>query len=239
MQGGRPTATASAAAHLLAMGDGWRASYRVHPAADLFPELDGDELDELAQGIARNGLRHPLVFWRGQLLDGRNRAAAIFRLGRPPVEPHSDDAVALPDDADPIAYVWDANGRRRHLTGAQKQDVIAALLKLAPERSDRQVARDTGSSPTWVRKVRKRLRTGAQLAEAPKRVGADGRTRRVPTATLQPESKPEPPRCESCGRPMRLCPDCTDKPGLVDEDALAAFGDAEIERLRSKWGEAS
>jgi hypothetical protein len=36
------------------MGDGWRASYRVHPAADAFPPLDEDGLRELARDLERH-----------------------------------------------------------------------------------------------------------------------------------------------------------------------------------------
>jgi hypothetical protein len=53
---------------------------RVHPAARLFPMMTGAELDELAADIAKNGLQHPVVWLGNELLEGRNRIAAIARI---------------------------------------------------------------------------------------------------------------------------------------------------------------
>ena len=41
----------------------WRDRIKVHPAADMFPMMSDDELDELAADIAKNGLRQPIVLW--------------------------------------------------------------------------------------------------------------------------------------------------------------------------------
>ena len=43
-----------------------------HPACLLFPQLPKDELKALAADIKANGLRNPVVRYRGQILDGRN-----------------------------------------------------------------------------------------------------------------------------------------------------------------------
>jgi hypothetical protein len=52
----------------------------VHPAADKFPMMEEEELDELAQDIKANGLQQPLVVAEvdGQmmLIDGRTRRMA-------------------------------------------------------------------------------------------------------------------------------------------------------------------
>jgi hypothetical protein len=67
----------------------WRDPVRVHPAADLFPMMSDDELDELGHDIIKNGLGVGIVLWAERsskkgpeelyLLDGRNRLAAIER----------------------------------------------------------------------------------------------------------------------------------------------------------------
>ena len=51
----------------------WRDKYKVHPAADVFPMMDGDELAKLGEDIKANGLKHPIIFQVGtsMLLDGR------------------------------------------------------------------------------------------------------------------------------------------------------------------------
>src|SRR3954462_14199583 len=69
----------------------WRDRVQVHPAADLFPMLSPAKLKELADDIAKHGLRNGIVFWTPTiadarsrklpdevfLLDGRNRLAAL------------------------------------------------------------------------------------------------------------------------------------------------------------------
>ncbi len=59
----------------------WRAHPKVHPAADLFPLMLESELKELADDIKQNGLQQPVVIWRDQLIDGRNRLDAMTQLG--------------------------------------------------------------------------------------------------------------------------------------------------------------
>jgi hypothetical protein len=70
----------------------WRAALTIHPAADLFQPIAGEELTALGKDILENGLRFPIVLSRkdpsrGQhvedwlLLDGRNRLAALESIG--------------------------------------------------------------------------------------------------------------------------------------------------------------
>ena len=56
----------------------------VHPAAGLFPLLEGDELQDLAEDIRKNGLDQSIVLHEGKVLDGRNRLRACEIAG---VEP--------------------------------------------------------------------------------------------------------------------------------------------------------
>jgi ParB-like chromosome segregation protein Spo0J len=56
----------------------------VHPVAELFPMLPDADLREMAASIARDGLIHPCITYRGALLDGRNRVAACRLAGVPP-----------------------------------------------------------------------------------------------------------------------------------------------------------
>src|SRR4051812_48742255 len=135
----------------IGMTDDWRKSVKVHPAAEIFPMMSGDELDELAKDIAENGFQQPLIFLAGQLLDGRNRVAALHRVSN---EGRRDELAAdimegrssvyFASHEDPIAYVVSSNLRRRHLTAEQKRDVITKLLKANPERSDRATAKIAG-----------------------------------------------------------------------------------------------
>jgi transposase-like protein len=168
----------------------------VHPAAEKLPLMSDSELDELAQDIATNGLQQPIVLWRDNqeepngaegpfplyLLDGRNRLAALKRLGI--TDPYraktgqggyeekvrilkatSDGlligagrrgktTVAWKTDTNPITLVLSMNVRRRHLTSEQKREAIAAYIDADPKASNRKVARDLGVSDPLVGEVR-------------------------------------------------------------------------------------
>lgn len=95
----------------------------VHPAADVFPMLSDEELDELTADIKANGLLHPLVVNDGHLVDGRNRREACRRAG---IEPQVVDLNGL----DPVRYIVSANINRRNLTKGQR---AMALARLYPE----------------------------------------------------------------------------------------------------------
>lgn len=63
----------------------WRDRLVVHPAAELFPEMDEAELRKLADNIEENGLLEQVNFMVQDgvpvLLDGRNRLTALQLLG--------------------------------------------------------------------------------------------------------------------------------------------------------------
>lgn len=88
--------------------------YEFHPAADEFPMMDKERLDELIKDISINGQREPICLYQGKILDGRNRMLACQALGIAP------KTRTLPEDIDPWSYVWSLNGERRDLTAAQR-----------------------------------------------------------------------------------------------------------------------
>lgn len=99
-------------------------SYAHHEYARLFPMLDEQALQELADDIAANGLRTPIVIDEDEMiLDGRNRAAACVIAG---VEPIYEPFVG--NDEAKLAFVISANIHRRHLDSSQRA-VVAAKLK--------------------------------------------------------------------------------------------------------------
>lgn len=98
-----------------------------HPAADLFPLLDGSEFAELVADIRAHGLREPIVLDRqGRVLDGRNRARACAELS---IEAASQTFQGT--DTEAIAYVISLNLRRRHLNESQRALIAAELANLA------------------------------------------------------------------------------------------------------------
>src|SRR5262245_54481981 len=140
----------------------WRSCLPVHPAAELLPAMTESELRELGEDIKRHNLHTPVVIFTDQegteyLLDGRNRLDAMEIVGLPIV----NDAELNPDvvhhiagNIDPFAWVLSANLHRRHLTNEQKTELIAKLLRIKPNASDRQIAKETRTSHPKVAKVR-------------------------------------------------------------------------------------
>lgn len=101
--------------------DGWEGP--IHPAAELFPLMDGQEFDGLVESIRLQGLREPAWLTSdGALLDGRNRVRACQVAGvKPEFRQFNGD--------DPVAFVMALNMDRRHLTVGQRAMVA---LKLVP-----------------------------------------------------------------------------------------------------------
>lgn len=94
----------------------------VHPVAELFPLIEGDEFDQLVASIRDSGLEHSLVLSPdGTLLDGRNRLRACREAG---VEPRFE--VYEGDDI--TDYVVRVNIQRRHLTPGQLSFIANDLL---------------------------------------------------------------------------------------------------------------
>src|SRR5580704_5944349 len=139
-----------------------RDHLKIHPAADLFPLMPPEELQALADDIKANGIQVPpellVIDDEIQLIDGRNRLDAMELAGYT-FEPSEGAQLAPPKATDPAgdgAYMdWRYNGKggtkevdpnelvislnihRRHLTTAQKGELIEKLLTADPSRSDR------------------------------------------------------------------------------------------------------
>src|SRR4029079_18291159 len=86
----------------------------VHPAATIFPMLDGVEFDSLVANIRLRGLANDIVITpAGLLLDGRNRLLACYHAGQ-------EVRFRRLDPPDPFAWSWAQNVERRHLNAGQK-----------------------------------------------------------------------------------------------------------------------
>ena len=102
----------------------------VHPYAEKFPMLGEAELAELAESIAENGLRNPIVLTPdGLILDGRNRSAACERAGVSP--------TTIVYEGDDLAeYVIDCNSSRRHMSTGARAMATALVLVADGRRRD-------------------------------------------------------------------------------------------------------
>lgn len=164
--------------------EGWAGA--VHPAAELFPLIEGDEFDQLVADIDANGLLEPVwVMPDGALLDGRNRVKACVKTSTP-------IQTRTYEGSDPIGFVLSLNLKRRHLTTGQRamlalqvealiaqtnkpgrrweveDDVIVADL---PQLSDRerksreQAAKSVGTSGRAVAQAKRIQQEAPDLAE--------------------------------------------------------------------------
>jgi ParB-like chromosome segregation protein Spo0J len=96
----------------------------VHPVADLFPMMGADELKDLADDIAANGLVDKIVLDAdGLILDGRNRYQACQIAGAEP-------GFRVYDGGDPVGLILAANVARRHMIKGQRAMVIARAMRV-------------------------------------------------------------------------------------------------------------
>ena len=103
-----------------------------HPAADIFPLLEGDEFQALKTDIAEQGQLDPIWVYQNQILDGRNRYRACQELG-------IETVTKAWSGTDPLKFVLSMNLHRRQLTAGQRAFVAVEVEKyLAVEAKDRQ-----------------------------------------------------------------------------------------------------
>lgn len=106
------------------------ASRKYHPASMIFPLLGEDELQSLADDIARNGLIEEIVLdSEGRIVDGRNRQTACTIAGVTP------RYRTLNSKTDALSYVISTNLHRRHLTRGQAAAAAAEAEVLREQES--------------------------------------------------------------------------------------------------------
>jgi len=111
--------------------------WKIHPAANLFPEMDEQEFKALVSDIAANGQQVPILAIDNQIIDGRHRLKACNELG---IEPKVKEVNGQAGQS-PAALVISLNLQRRHLTQSQKAMIAEkALPLLEAEARERQKA---------------------------------------------------------------------------------------------------
>jgi hypothetical protein len=163
----------------------------------------------LAKDIRVRGLRVPIVTWSPKgggeppiLLDGRSRLDALARAGllyeiggHIGLKAWLDGKGWLQQSGgqmkfqhlqggDPYDLAISFNVHRRHLTSEQKRELVAKLLKLQPEISNRRIADQVKViSPPTVAKVRKELEQKGDVKKFSTSIDTKGRK--------QPAKKPK------------------------------------------------
>jgi hypothetical protein len=188
----------------------WRDVLPIHPAAEIFPLMSGDELRALGEDIRKTGLTSPItvtsirittpkggIIHDMGLLDGRNRLDAMELVGLPFTIEHSQGDFSIKLDgrsypatainSDPYAFVVSANIHRRHLTAEQKRDLIAKLLKATPEKSDRAIGKMAKADGKTVAAVRAEQEGRAEFPHVEKREDTKGRKQPARKAAAERE----------------------------------------------------
>lgn len=120
----------------------------------VMPGLTPEEYQALRVDIAEHGVLVPVVRdQHGNLLDGHHRAQIADELG----VSYRVDIVNVRDDEHARSLARIYNLTRRHLSSAQKRQLIAAELKANPDRSDRETGRLLGVDHKTVGSVRREL----------------------------------------------------------------------------------
>ena len=161
-------------------------NHKIHPAAEAFPMLGTEELQELSDDIKANGLREPIWMYddpeHGRvLLDGRNRMEACRIAGVDPVERDYDGS-------DPVAFIVSQNVHRRHMSAGQR---AAAADKLAPYYADdaKKRQREAGGDRKS-EEYQKSVTADRREAITEPRKATETNTPAPP----KPEEKPAPPK---------------------------------------------
>jgi hypothetical protein len=214
----------------------WRDVLPIHPAANLFPRMTPDELAALGKDIKRNGLTSPIVLWSdgkapARLFDGINRLDAIeMAIGPAMVGPPSLSAgkdflacnkvIVLDRSVDPYAFVISANIHRRHLTTEQKREIVAALLKANPERSNNATAKIAKVDDKTVGAVRAELERRSEIPNVSTRTDSKGRQQPAKKTTTKPTPS--------------AAPNSKSKSDGKARDDIGADSASECERLRER-----
>ena len=116
--------------------------YVIHRAASVFPLLEGDRFQSLVDSIAVHGVQNPIVSYKGEVLDGRNRLRAVMKLRE---EGHKLDLPCVEWDAkcglSATEWVAAQNLDRRHLSADAYVTATAAINRiLRKEAKERQKA---------------------------------------------------------------------------------------------------
>lgn len=150
--------------------------YEVHPAADSFPLIEGDDLAALAEDIRVNGLLDPVVLNHDGtiLIDGRNRWRACQLVDADVVEVRLGKHYT---ERQILDFIVSANIHRRHLNPGQRAMVAADLLPMyEASAKQRQGKRSDLHGPNFPADRRESSKRANESTEqAAKAVGASGR----------------------------------------------------------------
>jgi plasmid stability protein len=149
--------------------------------------------------IRHNGMFETIIAADdGSILDGWHRYRACLQAGITPrielfrnmLEPAAEEAGRTMSE---VEFVVARNARRRHLTQARKREIVAALLKAEPQKSNVAIAKSANVTDKTVAAVRSTLEATSEIPRLTKTTGRDGKARKVKPAKPAPKPRAPPP----------------------------------------------
>lgn len=138
----------------------------------LLPPLSPEDYAALEADIIARGVLVPVEYDEaGNILDGHHRVQICESLGL--IDWPRFVRKALSEE-EKRAHARALNLSRRHLTTAQKREIVEAQLRETPSISSRAIAARFGVSHNTVRAARARLEDGGQIDHHPEITGRDG-----------------------------------------------------------------
>lgn len=183
---------------------------KFHPYSEIFPLIEGVELDSLIEDIKAYGLREKIWLFEGKILDGRNRFLACKKADVKPLYRKFTGKDAL-------AFVVSANIQRRHLTIEQRAFAAARIANMrqgertdlasGEARSQTDAAEDLGVSRSSLQRAKKVLDQGSKALLTATESGEVGlakaaavvdlpKSEQLKAATQKPVAQPEPESSE-------------------------------------------
>jgi len=107
--------------------------YKVHPAASLFPSIEGEDFEKLVASVSIFGLTHPIIVKGPYLIDGRNRLRAVIEANRQGRAVELKTTELKGDIESPAEYIYQTNVNRRNLTKDQVVSIGGAVLVIVAE----------------------------------------------------------------------------------------------------------
>jgi N6-adenosine-specific RNA methylase IME4 len=140
---------------LLAVPQGEKETVKVHPIAELFPLLEGEEFDALVESIRANGFdpARPVLLFEKKILDGRNRYRAAKKAGVKPI-------IRTWRGDNPWSFVWRENAVRRHLEPSQKAAIAIEFVRGSESWADAHEKDRSQSKSEGAKKREEAKRTG-------------------------------------------------------------------------------
>jgi hypothetical protein len=115
--------------------------YKVHPAASLFPLIEGEDFEDLVFSIKTLGVLQAIVVSKGMLIDGRNRLRAVTRLRKEGCTLDLPVKELGPEVESVSEYIFDCNVHRRNLTPDQTVGITLQVWPMiAEEKKAKQAA---------------------------------------------------------------------------------------------------